>query len=249
MRKIAISNQKGGTGKTTSTINIAYGLQKKGQKVLVIDLDPQANLTASLGISDNTAQKNIFHIMKNECHVNDAILDIRNVSIIPANINLAACETEFSNIAGREFILKESLHEISDFDFILLDCSPSLGLLTLNAFVMAEEIIIPVQAEFLALQGMSKLLETIEIVKNRINPSLKISGIISTRYDNRKILNREVVEKLETHFADKLFSTFIRENISLAEAPSFGQDIFTYRPDSAGAKDYLSLCEEILKRS
>lgn len=249
MRSIAISNQKGGTGKTTTTINIAYGLHNLGQKVLVLDLDPQANLSTSLGISDHNVNYNVYHLLKNECSANEAIINLRGISIIPSNIDLAAGEVEFASIAGREFLLKEALQEVVDYDYILLDCPPSIGLLTLNAFVMAQEIFIPVQAEFLALQGMSKLLETIEIVKNRLNTTLDISGLIATRYDKRKLLNREVVEKLETHFGDKLFSTFIRENISLAEAPSFGQDIFTYRPESTGAQDYLSLCEEIIRRS
>lgn len=245
MRVIAISNQKGGTGKTTSAINIAYALSSKGNNILLIDLDPQASLTSSLGINpENT----IYQLLKREIPLEESVINRNNVAVIPADLNLAAADIELSGVAGREFLLQESLDDTSAYDFVLLDCPPSLGLLTLNALTAAREVFIPVQTEFLALQGMSKLLETIEIVKKRLNRQLILNGIIATRYDKRRVLNREVIENLHTYFGTKLFNTFIRENIALAEAPSFGQDIFSYRPNSTGAADYLMLSQEIIER-
>jgi chromosome partitioning protein len=248
MKIIALMNQKGGVGKTTSTVNIGAGLNKLGKKVLLIDLDPQANLTYSLGIQGHDLRKTIYELLKGQISTSDVIVEKNGLQVIPASLDLSGAEIELSGMAGREFLLRESLTKLSDLDYVLLDCPPSLGLLTLNSLVAADEVYIPVQSEFLALQGMSKLLQTVEIVQKRLNPSLEITGIIGTRYDSRKTLNKEVVQKIQSYFGAKLFKTLIRDNVALAEAPSHGQDIFAYKSDSNGAEDYLKLCKEILKR-
>ena len=249
MKIIALVNQKGGVGKTTSTINIGAGLSSLGKKVLLIDLDPQANLTYSLGIEAHKLNKTIYELLKGEASIKEVIQNKNGLDIIPSSIDLSGAEIELSGTAGRELLLKEALADIKDkYDYILLDCPPSLGLLTLNGLTTAKQVYIPLQTEYLALQGMSKLLQTIEIIKKRLNPNLEITGIIGTLYDKRKRLNNEVIDKIKEHFKSKLFNTMIRDNISLAEAPSYGQDIFTYKKDSYGAIDYLKLSKEILKR-
>lgn len=250
MRIIAVANQKGGVGKTTSTVNIGSGLSKLGKKCLLIDLDPQANLTSSSGFKPHELKITIYQLLKNEANLADVLLKSKNgYSLIPASLELSGAEIELSGIAGRELLLKEAIEEnTSKFDYILIDCPPSLGILTLNAFTTANEVFIPLQAEYLATQGMSKLFQTIEIVKKRLNRKIEITGIIATLYDSRKKLNREVIEMVIGHFEDKLFNTYIRDNVSLAEAPSHGQDIFRYKKDSSGAIDYMALSQEILKR-
>jgi chromosome partitioning protein len=248
MKIIALINQKGGVGKTTSAINIGAGLKQLGQKVLLVDLDPQVHLTYSLGIVAHDLEKTVYQLLKGEIRLLETIIERDGLKIIPSTLDLSGAEVELSSVAGREFLLREALADLQGFDYVLLDCPPSLGLLTLNALTTAQEVYIPLQTEYLALSGLSKLLQTIEIVQKRLNDSLIISGIIATRYDSRKKLNNEVVEKIKEHFGDKLFPTLIRDNISLAEAPSFGKTIFEYKPDSYGAMDYLALCREILNR-
>jgi chromosome partitioning protein len=248
MKKIAFINQKGGVGKTTCTMNIGAGLSSLGKKVLLVDLDPQAHLTYSLGIEAHELENTVYDLLKGTCKAKETILSRNGIALLPSSLELSGAEIEFSGIAGREFLLREALENIKTYDYILFDCPPSLGLLTLNALTTTQEVYIPLQTEFLALQGMSKLLNTIEIVKKRLNKGIDITGIIATRFDNRKNLNKEVVEKIENHFGNRLFKTFIRDNVSLAEAPSFGQTIFEYKANSYGAKDYLSLCQEIIKR-
>ncbi|MCP4761279.1 MAG: ParA family protein [archaeon] len=248
MRVIAITNHKGGVGKTTTVVNIGAGLVKLNKKVLLIDLDPQAHLTYSLGIQAHDIHKTIYELLKSELKFNDVVIKNGNLSIIPSSLNLSGADIELSGIAGRESLLREALVEATDFDFILLDCPPSLGLLTLNALTTSKEVFIPIQAEFLALQGMSKLLQLVDIVKKRLNSELEITGIIGTRYNSRKRLNNEVIEKIKEYFEDILFKTLIRENISLAEAPSYGQNIYEYNSRSHGAEDYLNLCNEIIER-
>ena len=248
-RVIALVNQKGGVGKTTSTINLGAGLAKQKKRVLLIDLDPQGNLTYSLGIEAHNLDKTIYEILKDEIKAKDAIISKNGIDVIPASINLSGAEIELSGTAGRELLLKEALTDlISKYDYVLLDCPPSLSLLTLNGLTTATEVFIPLQTEFLALQGMSKLLQTIEVIKKRLNSELEITGIIGTLYDSRKKLNKEVIDKIKEHFSDKLFTSLIRDNISLAEAPSHGQDIFTYKKDSNGATDYLALSKEVIKQ-
>jgi len=248
MKIIALANQKGGVGKTTSVINIGAGLRRLGKRVLLIDLDPQSNLTYSLGLTQKI-DKTVFDILKGEAGAGEVVIDKAGLYIIPSSIDLAGADIELSAIAGREYLLKEALRDVRGMDYIFIDCPPSLGLLTLNAFTVANEVYIPLQTECLALQGLNALIKTVDLVKARITQNLNITGVIATRYDKRKILNKEVVEAIKNKFKDKLFNTLIRDNIALAEAPSFGQDIFTYRPNSNGAEDYFNLCKEIIERS
>lgn len=246
---IALVNQKGGTGKTTSTINIAAGLVNKGYRVLTIDLDAQGSLTASLGVETYNNPNTIYEALNGQINAKDCIIK-KNFDIIPADIRLSGAEIELSSIPGRETILKEVLDPITNiYDYILIDCPPSLTLLTLNGLVAAKEIYITLQPEFLALLGMSQLIKTIETVKKRLNPELEVTGIIITMYDSRKILYKEVIDNVETYFPDKLFNTRIRNNVALAEAPAQGLDIFSYKANSNGAEDYSNLVDEILKRS
>jgi len=243
---IAISNHKGGVGKTTSVSGIGAGLALKGKKVLMIDFDPQANLSQSFGIEDPA--NHIYQALKGEKSLEPVKIQ-KNLFIVPANGDLGAAEFELAAEAGREFLLKELLQEIrNDYDYILIDCPPSLGLLTINAFTATNEIYIPMQAQYLALQGIGKLLGLVDKIQKRLNPALQISGIFVTQYDQRKILNRYVMDTLESHFGDKVFNTRIRNNVALAEAPNAGCDIFEYQPDSIGANDYKSLVKEILLR-
>jgi len=245
---IALINQKGGVGKTTSTINLGAGLSMLGKSVLLVDLDPQAHLTYGLGIQAHELDYTVYEVLRGEIPAAEAIVHRDGLEVLPSSLSLSAAEIELSAMAGREFLLKEALSGLPLYDFILLDCPPSLGLLTLNALTAAQEVFIPLQTEFLALQGMSKLVDTVKVVKKRLNPDLTISGIIGTQFDARKKLNREVVEKIREYFANKLFETLIHDNVALAEAPSYGQTIFEYRPDCRGAQDYLALSQETVAR-
>jgi chromosome partitioning protein len=246
MTKIfCISNHKGGVGKTTSTINIGAGLNKLGKKVLLIDLDPQANLSQSLGIIE--APKNIYGAIRSEYPL-EPINVLEGFDIVPSTLDLSGAEIELISEAGREYILSELIEPIkANYDFVLIDCPPSIGLLTVNALTVADAVLIPLQAEFLAVQGLTKLTEVIEKVKLRLNKRLVIGGVFITQYDNRKILNRNVVESVEAYFKTAVFKSKIRENVALAEAPTQGLDIFRYSPNSNGAEDYMNLCKEILQ--
>jgi len=248
MKIIALINQKGGVGKTTCAINIGAGLNMLNKRVLLIDLDPQAHLTYSLGIPAHELNNTVYELLKGTVTLKETIIERNGLSLVPSSLDLSGAEIEFSGVAGREFLLKELLEGLKKYDYVFIDCPPSLGILTLNALTTARKVYIPLQTEFLALQGMTKLLETIGIVKKRLNKNIEIAGIIAMRFDSRKNLNREVVEKIKEYFGNKLFNTFIRDNISLAEAPSFGKTIFEYKSNSYGAKDYLDLCKEIIKR-
>lgn len=247
-RIICFSNHKGGVGKTCSTCNVGAGLSRKGKRVLLIDLDPQSNLSLSLGVKD--VEYGIYQVLTGETSPAQATYTItENLDIIPATLDLAGAEIEFSSEAGREVILRESMSEtFTKYDYVLIDCSPSLGLLTTNAMTASQEILIPLQAQYLSLQGITKLTSVIEKVQRRLNKSLKIGGVFITQYDSRKILNRDIAEAVEKHFKDVIFQTKIRDNVSLAEAPGTGKDIFRYNAKSNGALDYDALCEEILKR-
>jgi len=244
---ISISNHKGGVGKTTSAVNIGAGLSILKKKVLLIDLDPQANLTQSLGVREDE-ENNIYTAIRGEYKL-EPIEIMKNLHLVPSTLDLSGAEVELSTETGREYILKELIDPIkSNYDYIIIDSPPSLGLLTINAFTASDEILIPLQAQYLALQGLSKLVEIVEKIKKRLNKDLKIRGVFITQYDSRKVLNRNVVETIETHFKNRVFKTKIRDNVSLAEAPTQGLDIFRYNAKSNGAIDYLSLSKEILKK-
>ncbi len=249
MRIVAVINQKGGVGKTTSVVNIGAGLARLNYKVLVVDLDPQAHLTYSFGIRADDLEATLYDLLKGEATLAEVLIEKNDLKIIPASIDLSAAEIEFSTEVGREAFLKNSLMNIADCDFILLDCPPNLGLLTLNALTAAQEVFVPLQAEFLSTKGLNKLMDMVEKVKQRVNPKLEITGIIATIYDQRLRLHNEVFENLRQNFGDKLFKTFIRRNVALAEAASFGQSIFEYAPQSHGAEDYSALCQEIIQMS
>jgi len=243
---ISISNHKGGVGKTTSAINIGAGLNKLGKKVLLIDLDPQANLSQSLGLIE--PDTNIYGALRGEYKL-QPIEILKGLDLIPSTLDLSGAEIEMSGEAGREYILKELIGPIRDsYDFIIIDSPPSLGLLTINSFTASDEILIPLQAQYLALQGLTKLIEVVDKIKRRLNKELEIGGVFITQYDKRKVLNRDVAATIEAHFKDEVFKTKIRDNIALAEAPANGLDIFRYNPKSYGAEDYLSISKEIIKK-
>lgn len=244
---IAISNHKGGVGKTTTAVNLGAGLATLQRKVLLIDLDAQANLSQSLGISDEA--NNIYTALTGKGKLMPLQVT-ENLDAIPSTLDLSGAEVELSAEAGREFILRELLEPMrNEYDYIIIDSPPSLGLLTINAFVSADEVFIPLQAQYLALQGLTKLVEVIDKVRKRLNKSLILGGVIITQYDSRKILNREVAESIEAHFGGQVFSTRIRDNIALAEAPANRLDIFRYNPKSNGAEDYANLSREFINRN
>lgn len=243
---ISLLNHKGGVGKTTSTINIGAALGELGYNVLLVDLDPQANLTLSLGIPRQ--KYSIYEAITGESEL--VPFNVKpNLDVITSSLDLSGAEMELINEAGREFILRELFAPVLDtYDFILIDCPPSLGLLTLNALTCSQYVLIPLQTEFLALQGLTKIKQVIDKVKFRLNKKLTIGGVIATMYDHRRVLNRDVVATIEKYFGDKVFKTKIRDNIALAEAPAQRMDIFSYNPKSNGAEDYLSISKEILER-
>lgn len=245
---ISFSNHKGGVGKTTSTVNIGVGLAKiLHKRVLVIDLDPQANLTQSLGMTNNHAH-NIYGALTGKYALQPINVD-ENLDIIPSTLDLSGAEVELSAETGREFILRELIDPLrNQYDFVLIDTPPSLGLLTVNALTASDYIYIPLQAQYLALQGLTKLLEVVERIRKRLNKNLSLGGVFITQYDNRKVLNREIAQTIREHFKDKVFKTVIRDNVSLAEAPSTGKDIFSYNARTNGAEDYLELCKEIISK-
>lgn len=245
---IAILNHKGGVGKSCTSQNLAAALHQLKKKVMVVDLDGQANLTESMGISIEEPQT-IYGAMKGEYPM--PIVDTPSgIALVPSCLDLSAAESELINEPGREMILKGLIAKATadrKFDYILIDCPPSLGLLTLNALTAADLLIIPVQAQFLAMRGMAKLMNVIQIVQERLNPTLQIGGIVITQFDSRKTLNKSVSELIREAFCNKVFKTFVRDNVSLAEAPVNGKNIFEYSPRSYGAQDYLALAKEVLK--
>lgn len=249
-RVIAIVNQKGGVGKTSCTLNIGAGLALKNKKVLYIDADAQGNLTVGLGIRNTDGENTIFEVLKGECSIEDAIIKTtNNASILPADIALAAADLELANEPGKDFLLHEAINLVeNEYDYILIDCPPSLGMMTVNSLVAAKEVIIVMMPEFLSAQGVSQLTRTIDIVQRRINHDLKISGVILNMYNGRRKLHREASEEVAKMFKDRLYKTYIRNSVTIAESPGFGQDIFAYKSDSTGAKDFSDLIDEILKQ-
>lgn len=244
---ISLLNHKGGVGKTTSAINIGAGLVELGKKVLLIDLDPQANLSLSLGIPRQS--ETIYEALRGESELVPYTVK-KGMDVVMSTLDLSGAEMELINEAGREFILRELFEPLKEeYDFIIIDCPPSLGLLTLNALTSSNYVIIPLQTEFLALQGLAKIKQVIDKVRFRLNKKLEIGGVIATMYDARKVLNRDVVETIRKYFGEKVFNTLIRDNVALAEAPAQRKDIFGYDRNSSGAKDYLNLCKELIERT
>ncbi|MCR5593235.1 MAG: AAA family ATPase [Saccharofermentans sp.] len=249
---LTLANQKGGVGKTTTAVNLAAFLGKKKKKVLVIDLDPQGNATSGLGIDKGQLESTIYDVMVNDVDIKDTIWESSsdNVSICPTNINLAGAEIELVNVMSREQVLKNAVKSVkNDYDYILIDCPPSLSILTINALTASDGIIIPIQGEYYALEGLTQLVDTINIVKKKLNKNLSILGVVLTMFDRRTQLTRQVQEEVENYFGDKVFSTVIPRNVRLAEAPSHGVAILNYDKHSKGAKAYESLAAEVIKRT
>ena len=253
MRSIALTNQKGGVGKTTTTANLGACLAQLGKRVLLVDIDPQANLSVHFGVDVYTDRnvKSIYDLMIGEARPDEVICrtQVKQLDLIPSHINLAGAEIELVGVVGRETILKEALeHAMSQYDYVLFDCPPSLGLLTLNSLTTAKEVFIPLQAEFFALQGMSKLLDTIRLVRRRLNPEMSVTGIVVCMYDSRTRLSKEVRANIQEFFPDKLFAVVIRKNVKLAESPSHGKPISIYDRHSRGYKDYRALAKEVIEQ-
>ena len=247
-RIIAIANQKGGVGKTTTSINLSASLAAKGKKVLVIDTDPQGNTTSGFGIEKNELEDTIYELILGECSIRDCIISnvIKNVSVVPSNVNLAAAEIELIGVDKKEFILKNEVDYVKDdYDFIIIDCS--LNMLTINSMTTADSVLVPIQCEYYALEGLSQLIHTINLVKERLNPNLNIDGVVFTMYDSRTNLSMQVVENVKQNLNQKVYNTLIPRNIRLAEAPSYGMPINMYDPKSAGAEAYMQLAEEVIK--
>ena len=243
-RIIAIANQKGGVGKTTTAINLASCLAEAGKKVLTIDLDPQGNMTSGLGVNKN-------ELMLDECSIKESMVDtvVDGMKIIPSNVNLAGAEIELLGIEDKEYILKNAVDYVrDDYDFIIIDCPPSLSMLTINAMTTADSVLVPIQCEYYALEGLSQLIHTIDLVQQRLNPELQIDGIVFTMYDVRTNLSNQVVENVRTNLDTKIYDTLIPRNIRLAEAPSHGLPINMYDTKSAGAESYRMLAKEVMER-
>ena len=246
---IAVVNQKGGVGKTTTAVNVSAALAKKGKKVLLIDSDPQGNATSGVGL-DKNVEKSIYDVIVNDVEIEETIVqsDIKNLSVCPSNINLAGAEIELVAMMSREQRLKEKLETIQNkFHYIIIDCPPSLGLLTVNAFTAADSLLIPIQCEYYALEGVGQLMNTINIVKKQINKSLYIEGVVLTMNDVRTNLSTQVINEVKSFFKDNVYKTIIPRNVKLSEAPSYGMPISVYAPLSKGAKCYEKLTNEILK--
>ena len=250
-RTIAIANQKGGVGKTTTAINLSAALAEKGKKVLTIDLDPQGNTTSGLGIDKNNCKYTVYELMLDECSIKQCIRSniYDNLCLIPSNVNLSAAEIELIGVKDKEYILKNEVEWIKDdFDYIIIDCPPSLNMLTVNGMTTADSVIVPIQCEYYALEGLSQLLHTINLVKERLNPRLTIEGVVFTMYDARTNLSLQVVENVRANVKQKVYSTIIPRNVRLAEAPSHGYPITVYDPKSTGAESYRALAEEVINR-
>ena len=250
-RTIVIANQKGGVGKTTTAINLSASLAESGKKVLLIDMDPQGNSTSGLGIEKDEKEYTIYELLLGECSIEDCLSEsiCKDLIVVPSNINLAAVEIELIGTDGKEFILRDSVSSIKDkYDFILIDCPPSLNVLTINAMCTADTVLVPIQCEYYALEGLSQLMHTIELVKERLNPDLEIEGVVFTMYDARTNLSLEVVENVKGNLNQNIYKTIIPRNVRLAEAPSYGMPITKYDTKSTGSESYRMLAEEGIHR-
>ena len=251
-RIIALANQKGGVGKTTTTMNLGASLATLEKSVLIVDADPQANASSGLGVDIKEVEFSLYECIVNKVDVRDAIYttDIDNLDIIPSHIDLVGAEIEMLNMEGREKILRQVLEPIRDeYDYILIDCSPSLGLITVNALTAANSVIIPVQCEYFALEGISKLLNTIKIIKSKLNTSLEIEGFLLTMYDSRLRLANQIYDEVKRHFQELVFKTVIQRNVKLSESPSHGLPVILYDADSTGSKNHLALVKEIIGKN
>jgi chromosome partitioning protein len=250
-RTIVIANQKGGVGKTTTAINLSASLAELGQKVLIIDMDPQGNTTSGVGVEKNEKEYTVYELLLGECSIGDSLVEsvCENLTVVPSNINLAAAEIELIGTENKEFILRDAVASIKEsYDYILIDCPPSLNVLTINAMCAADTVLVPIQCEYYALEGLSQLMHTIELVRERLNPNLEIEGVVFTMYDARTNLSLEVVENVKNNLDQNIYKTIIPRNVRLAEAPSYGMPITKYDTKSSGAESYRMLAEEVIHR-
>ena len=250
-RIIAIANQKGGVGKTTTAINLSACLAEKGKKVLAIDMDPQGNMTSGLGVDKDSVEKTVYDLIIGEAQIEEIICKevLENLDVLPTNIDLSAAEIELIGIENKEYIIKNEVEKVKEnYDFIIIDCPPSLSMLTINAMTTADSVLVPIQCEYYALEGLSQLIHTIELVKERLNSNLEIEGVVFTMYDARTNLSLQVVENVKDNLNQNIYKTIIPRNIRLAEAPSYGMPINQYDPKSSGAESYRLLADEVIEK-